>query len=366
MKRLILALVVTIGLCYLLLRVVDVPFAEVRDEVTARMQNLRLLPLLGAFLIYASTYVARGFRLGLLLPGRQRLVHLTAVAARHNLLNLVLPMRSGEASLPWMLRREAGVPWAQGAAALVLARVLDMTGLAFWACVGLAWYGLGSGPGEQVQSAARGVLLTLVLGLLVMRPVASWAAGRLTGRASWIGFVRNVAELVAGLSPGRLAGALFVSLLTWCATYAVYWLLIGTLADPGGDAIAQELAGVDFARSLVGTTGLHMTSVLPVNTVGGAGVWEGAWVAGYTLLAGLEQNAALISGIVAHLCNLVFLAVLGALGYALRGTGRAQRLQSVETSARSSTEGDADLMLSARSVAAPRLSATAESSSRSS
>jgi len=165
-KRLIVALVLTVGLCYLLLQVVDVPLAEVGDEVGSRLPRLRLLPLIAGFLLYASTYVARGFRLALLLGGDFSLVHMAAVAARHNLLNLLLPMRSGEAALPWMLRREAGVPWAEGSAALLIARVLDMTGLAFWACVGLAWYGIGSGEAAQVQSYARGVLVALAWWLL--------------------------------------------------------------------------------------------------------------------------------------------------------------------------------------------------------
>lgn len=318
-KRLALALFVTIALCVLLLYAVELPAGELAEELKERLPKLRGLPLLGAFLVYASTYLGRGSRLALLLGGRQSLLHMAGVSARHNLFNLVLPFRSGEAALPWMLKAEAGVPWSAGSGALVVARVLDMTGLAFWASMGLAIYGLGSGEAEQVEAVAEITLGALVLVLLTMRPISRLISARLPGQGRVAQFARGAALHIAQLRLGQLAGALMITLVTWCATYSTYWLLLMAMStgDPG-DAMAAEYADVSFARSLVGTTGLHMSTVLPVNTVGGAGVWEAAWVAGYTLLAGMEEHAALVSGVVSHLANLCFLVLLGGVGWLLR------------------------------------------------
>jgi len=85
----------------------------------------------------------------------------------------------------------------------------------------------------------------------------------------------------------------------------------------GPDPVGRSLERVDFAHSLVGSTGLHLTTVFPVNTVGSVGVWEAGWTAGY-LIAGLDKEAAGISAVVSHLLVFGFIVVIGGLGFLLR------------------------------------------------
>jgi uncharacterized membrane protein YbhN (UPF0104 family) len=69
----------------------------------------------------------------------------------------------------------------------------------------------------------------------------------------------------------------------------------------------------------VGTTGLHLTAILPVNTPAGVGAWEAGWTAGY-VLAGVDELAAAASAVGTHIVIFGFILVLGALSILLRPT----------------------------------------------
>jgi uncharacterized membrane protein YbhN (UPF0104 family) len=274
-----------------------------------------------AFAVYTASFALRGLRLAVLLPGASDYLHLTSISARHILLAVVLPFRTGEASLPLMLSLEAGRPAAEGLSVLALMRVLDLLCVAVCLVTGLALGGAAGalGTGELAPDAvlqrAWIVLGALVLAVLVARPLAARVAVLAASPRRVLAFVGGMAAHVARLGTRQLITALAVSLATWACTYGACWLLLRAMAAPEalGDA-----ARVSFAAALVGTTGLHLSAVIPLSPLAGAGTWELGWVAGYHALVGLSESDAMTSALVTHAAIFAFIAVLGGAAFLVR------------------------------------------------
>ncbi|MFT7463301.1 MAG: uncharacterized membrane protein YbhN (UPF0104 family) [Pseudohongiellaceae bacterium] len=320
-KRLGLALLASIVAIGLLLGVSDISGQSAAEGVIAMAKALSPGWVALTFAAYALSYVGRAARLSLLLPGQLPLLRLFSISARHNLFNLVLPLRSGEASLPLMLRNECGRPLAEGTAALVVARVLDLTSVCLFLLLGLALSGLG---GDELRPPVLGLLVALLAVACALRPVALWLSKRLpTDKGRVANFAASTATHLAAQPSGRLLASLAVSLLTWLLTYCACWLLVVDMAHGDGSTVSS-LAQVTFVTSLVASTCLHLVGILPINTMAGVGPWEAGWVAGYVFI-GVTQEAAFASAVVSHGVIFSMVSLLGGLGLVLRGPQQAER-----------------------------------------
>jgi uncharacterized membrane protein YbhN (UPF0104 family) len=109
--------------------------------------------------------------------------------------------------------------------------------------------------------------------------------------------------------------ATLVSLATWAATYGACWYVLQSMAAP--DALGAQVSELTFAESLIGTTGLHLSAVLPLSPVASVGTWEAGWTAGYAVV-GLDLDLAATSALVSHVLILGYIAALGGLAWVWR------------------------------------------------
>jgi uncharacterized membrane protein YbhN (UPF0104 family) len=316
-KRLLPAALLAVALVAVLAAVTNLQWERVGGTLAALDPGLTA----AAFAVYAASFAGRGLRLLLLVPGASSFAHLTSISARHILLAVVLPFRSGEASLPVMLSVEAGRPLSEGISVLALMRVLDLLCVAAWLLAGLLLGGAAGAAGQGALSpdAVRGrallVLGALAAAVLLARPVATRLTPLAHSPRRVLSFVGGMAAHVAALGGRQLAAALLASLATWGCTYGACWLLLRAMAGP---AALGAAAHVSFAASLVGTTGLHLSAVIPVSPLAGAGTWEAGWVAGYHWLVGLSEADAMTSALVSHVAIFAFIVALGAPAFLLR------------------------------------------------
>jgi len=342
-KRWLPALAVSVVLIALLAAATRLHWSDVADTLAALHPGDVAL----AFAVYAASFVGRGLRLGVLLPGAGSTAHLASISARHIFLAVVLPFRSGEASLPLMLSSECGRPLHEGVPVLGLMRVLDLAAVAAWLLVGLLLTGrlglpaAGAAVGSMADGAAGGVAAgasaTGAAGDMTLRALAVFAlftggllalpflARRLVplqrSTRKLLAFAGRSAALVAALSRRQLLLAALTSLATWAATYGACFLVLRSMSGAPAP-LGPAAAAIDAASSLVGTTGLHLSAVIPVSPIGGVGTWEAGWTAGYTFI-GMEPAAAATSGIVSHVLVFAFITVLGGAGFLVRGARRA-------------------------------------------
>lgn len=214
--------------------------------------------------LLVATYFVRAWRLYDYFPRETsgRFIELFHLAQVHNLLNIMLPFRSGETSFPLLMRSEFDVPLLHGTSALLVMRLLDLHAL-------LAAGGLGLVVAAEQKMLAGLLWLVFLLApipaFLVKEPLLRALRPRLKGKLA-----RILGGVVEGL-PATLAALLrawFATVLNWGVKVLVFaWALglmgVGPLTATFGGAIGGELS-----------------SVLPFHAPAGVGTYSAGIVAG--------------------------------------------------------------------------------------
>lgn len=234
-----------------------------------------------AVALLLATYVLRTWRIYDYFPAetKGRFGVLLRLVQVHNLLNVMLPFRTGEASFPFLMRREFGVPLARSTSALLVMRLFDLHALLTAAAIGkiigmqgtwlwLPWLLFLSLP--AFAFAARG-------------PLVAVAAKILPSRGKGAKLERLVEEAAAGLPANAAAFA-----RAWGATLVNWFVKIAVLAW-----VLVLLCGLDLGAAFGGGLGGELSSVLPVHAPAGVGTYPASITAGAIAFGASTRSAAL-------------------------------------------------------------------------
>ncbi len=253
---------------------------------------------------------------------RAPLLLTTSIVAVHNLLNMILPVRTGEISYVMLAQKRLNARLSEGAATLVLARLYDMVGIAAFFLVG--FFAIRTGEGSTGRYAIAAVILFAVslVALLLLGPIVDRLRRFLDARKTLPGSrLEKLKRLLASLSTaitdakarGEFLRIFAVTEMQWFFTFLTCFSILR--ACPG----AHDFP---FLASIVGSTGLSLALILPINPIGNVGTFEAGWVLGY-MLAGLPRETATASAIVAHAAILFYAGFLALFGYLhLRATAK--------------------------------------------
>jgi hypothetical protein len=300
-----------------------------RVWVVARHASLS--GLAWAFLLAVAVALFRGLRLRLVAGPALSTGQATGVICVSQLATSLLPWRLGELALVPLLHF-SGVPGTvRGLSYLVVLRLLDLVALLALALAAAA------ATGAHVLGAVlalAGLCLTaltawLVTGRGLRRIASAWRHRRPFRRTLLARLLEARRELRnASRSRVRLAGAVASALAIWAGVWAVTAQLLR--------AMNLEWAP---ATVLLGVIGATLGAALPINAVGNFGTLEGGWTVA-AASTGMAAHDALVAGFAAHLWNLVFTVVLGAVAAAAlalshpgsrRSSARAARSQPSTT-----------------------------------
>jgi hypothetical protein len=242
-----------------------------------------------------------------------------AISAAHNMAAYVLPAKSGEASLIVYLRGTSGVTTGEGAATLMVSRIVDLGILCAWLALSAVVLGLGEharagawfvGAGAVLALGAAAILWLGARSERLVHVAVSLSRtlhldrgerrGALVARV--VGFA---AALAAAGSEGRFARGALYSVPLWAGVFAFY-------AVPARGAGLGPEHG--FLEAVFGSSLAVLTNLLPINGLAGFGTQEAGWVAGFGLL-GVGREAALTSGLAVHLVQLFNTCLFGLLGH---------------------------------------------------
>lgn len=293
--------------------------------------------------LYVTVNLVRALRSRVLLPGRAPgLGMLLPVSLGVSLLGNTLPIRAGEVSFVVLARTHAGVPAADAAAAVTVARLLDLVAVAVWfvplalwrlpylppttdwpvhGTPTIAWMG---GAAAVVLGGALTVLTLVSLGRHGTRAVAMVLAR--TGADRWrparraLRLAEDTVDALGALRrPGVLLPAFGLTLVAWLGTFT--WLY----------AFARALGGrAGFAPFVVGATFASLSKAIPTPTLGGHGVSEAGWTLGMSLV-GWPPDLAIATGLGVSVLNLVAAAALGLPALAWLERARRQASARPET-----------------------------------
>ncbi|WP_413711309.1 lysylphosphatidylglycerol synthase domain-containing protein [Rhizobium sp. Rhizsp82] len=263
------------------------------SSILAQWAAVGVLPIVIALVLLTSTYFLRTWRILDYFPretsGQFRT--LFRVTQIHNLLNIMLPFRSGETSFPLLMRTEFGIPLARGTSALLVMRLLDLHALLAAAGIGLA------------SEAGNGLIAWIIWAAFLALPVAAFIVRKPLLRFGFKLAPKKAQGFLAEIENGLpVDGIAFAR--AWAMT-AVNWLVKVLVL-----AWALSLMGVlPLAASFGGALGGELSSVLPVHAPGGVGTYPAGITAGavaFGALGGKEALAALAqASINAHLLIIV-------------------------------------------------------------
>lgn len=325
--RLLAWLAVTILAIGILLQLVD--FREVM--LVLRQSNPWFIIL--ALVLYASSYILRALRVQRLYPQEHLPLNgLWQVMALHNLMNYLMPLRTGDLSLIYFLKRRFGVAIGTGTGIWIVTRALDLLVSLLYLTIALGIYQYRGGrEGSGFVLAIAVVLGSLtLLGLLLLPWVWGLGLRLLNFVQARLPFLRRpiVTSLFTKLEEAgvvirapqhrrQLVELTLISVALWATLFGFYAAVLQ----------ASGIAMLSLPEIVIGSSGAVIANFLPINSFASIGTLEAGWVAGFSLI-GMSPSVALLSGIAAHIWIIVFavgLAVAGIVYDALRARLRHGR-----------------------------------------
>jgi uncharacterized membrane protein YbhN (UPF0104 family) len=210
----------------------------------------------------------------------------------HNLFNNLLPMRSGEASFPLLMKRDFSVPFGRSIPGLFYLRLLDLH------------------------------FLLLLAGaiLLPRRGAGGWMALAALASVPFLFFLlQERLRLQIGANPGRVRRLLNRAMQGLPSSPALFLLTVLWTGVNWGVKLAVfawillSFSPMPFATALMGSVTGEVSSVLPFHGVAGAGTYEAGILAGLVPL-GIPLEAGVRGAVNLHLFVLGASLIGGGLG----------------------------------------------------
>jgi glycosyltransferase 2 family protein len=288
------------------------------EDIIQTLRQINPVFLLAGFLLYVGCYLFRTLRFYYLLDEEISFRELFPIICLHNLINQILPAKTGELSYIYLIKKIHDRTIGEGIATLFLARMFDVISISVLFLVSFIFV-------LPSLTTNRGVVYTviIILGVFIgilflflykarfcLKIVSAFLSFIHAGTTKTGDFIlRKGAETIPVLERARSGGkysylVLFgLSLCIWGALYSFTIVLVTAMN------IHLSLPAMIFACSFG-----FMTAILPVQGIGNFGTFEAGWTAGF-LSVGLPAELAISTGFSYHIINLLFNVLLGVYGY---------------------------------------------------
>ncbi|WP_428034870.1 lysylphosphatidylglycerol synthase domain-containing protein [Amphritea sp.] len=271
--------------------------------------SLGTLVLLVVLSLSSNALRALRIRISFELPGR-RYPQMFYLSTNHNLLNNLLPMRTGEVAFPVLIKRYFGIGLMSSSSHLLLYRLLDLVALLSVAGVLAVW--------QFNPLASVGLALVTVVGLLLFdqgKRLVVW----LLGRFSHPKLVKLAQALAVLPTRGGHFGAIVLT------TYAIW--LTKLLAFLG---VVLQLSELTLTQAVTSVALADLSSILPIHGVAGSGTFEAAFVLAGQFYA-IDTTALLKVAVQLHLFLLLMSFVAFGLGWLVAKIFHRQEALQAET-----------------------------------
>lgn len=216
------------------------------------------------------------------------------LSTSHNLLNNLLPMRTGEVAFPVLIKRHFGIGLLESGSHLLLYRLLDLAALLSIAATLIIW---------QYSVAAALGFAALVIGALCLFDRAKALGVRLLRCISHSKLQKLADALMQLPTRGQHFSAIVVT------TYAIW--ITKLLAFLG---VVLQLSELTLAQAVTSVAIADLSSILPIHGVAGSGTFEAAFVLAGKLY-GTDTTALLTVAVQLHLFLLLMAFVAWGLGW---------------------------------------------------
>ena len=303
------AIGITIALVAILLSQIEA------SDVITTLAGIDPLYLIAGFVLYVCSNFFRALRFHILLNKEVGLRDLFNIVCVHNMVNNILPARTGELSYIYLLKKLHGRKTGEGIATLFVARMFDFITISLLFFISALM--IRDLP-EMILKAVWVIAFFMVSIVIVLITLLCFGN-------SFINLVRNFfrrfnlekkyfvdyllrkgEEMVEHFeeikTTGKIIELVIISVGIWLFLYSLNYTLIR----------AMDI-NLYFFAVLLGSTFAIFTTVLPIQGIGGFGTFESGWAVGFITM-GLAKEVAISSGFGYHLIILIYFLILGCYG----------------------------------------------------
>jgi uncharacterized protein (TIRG00374 family) len=290
---------------------------SIQDIITT-LSRINPLYLLAGFGLYSCTYLLRAWRFHVLLNKEVGTKDLFSIECVHNMMNNLLPARTGELSYIYLLKTEQNKTTGEGLATLIIARIFDFMIISIFFLLFFAFvknlitdFSVLIGIGILFLF----FLIILLLGLLfygkafltLFKQFARYMNFEKVRLGDYI--TKRSEETLEGFEKFKAGttsihtSVILFSTGIWILEYSLFYLIATSLG------ISLEPVQIFFASSFA-----IFSTVLPIQGIGGFGTTEAGWALGF-ISVGVPTELAISSGFAFHLLILLYTLILGGMGY---------------------------------------------------
>ena len=288
------------------------------EEISSTLRRVSVRALMIGFFLYSLLIWTKALRFRELLELDVPVRQLAPILALHTFWGNLLPMRSGDLSYIYLMKRREGVDETKSVASLMLASIIDlMLLLAFM--VGTGWLLRSSLIGELSRTILFVAPLTMFCALAILLSTACTAPNVCIAIASWCAkpLLHFEKRPITWLVNKCLDVIHELTHIRFDRRFSKIWgySLLGLGIRFGFQCYLAREMGIDVSVVRL-TFALGFTSIfnlLPVQSVGNFGTVEFpfAWV---LMRFGTQKELAIVAGFSLHLVILLYCIPLGIYG----------------------------------------------------
>jgi uncharacterized protein (TIRG00374 family) len=285
------------------------------EEIVETIQRLNPYMVLLGFFVYLGGLLCRAFRFKIVLNIKElRYYDLFTIVAVSNLINNVLPARTGELSYIYLLKKRIDVPLKHGVASLLVVRIFDVFSISILLLLSI----LCLYKNYLLPSQTQIVILLFLLLFLSILALTALCQGKfsvtIAKTASFLkirksDFINKILEMLYEVEQNLITiytkkiffQLLLLSLIISSIGSIIFILILSDLMEIG-------VCGIFFI-----TIFTCVTLILPIHSFAGFGTYEGAWVIA-SISLGIPIDIAILSSFIAHIVGLLYTVGAGIFG----------------------------------------------------
>lgn len=283
-------------------------------DVISTIENINLAFLLIGFILYTCSYIFRAWRFHILLNKEVSIKDLFNIGCVHNMMNSLLPVRTGELSYIYLLKKINSRTTGEGIASLLVARIFDFIAITLLFFISFIF-------AQELLTELVHIIWILLIFLLSMvflllMVIYSREPVRLLKiilKITWLdkfsvsNYVLKIFEegnksIEKIHTKNLFIQVLSLSIIVWFLNDLIVFFL---------------LKGMDINLPLqivvLGATFSLLSMIIPIQGIAGFGTQEGFWVFAFAPL-GLPLDKAISTGFVFHIVIIMYFLILGAVG----------------------------------------------------
>ena len=297
--------IVSLILVWFLLSLIDI------NDIKYSFSLVSLKTILFSFVLYGFANFLRMMRFKSLFNHIPKL-KLFNIVNLHNFFNNLLPLRLGELSLFYLLKKSGKVETTSSVPYFFLLRLFDLFSIVLIFLIALLFF---SGVPASFIWIFYLILFLLIIFIFIFFSFRSKG----TKYINWIRrfekykivkklilFLESSLFAVRELNRLHYVKLLFISFILWTSLYSVNYLIVRSI----NNEVALPLIIIVSSLTI-------FTNLLPFYGVGGFGTMESIWSLGFVIF-GFSKVFAISSAFVLHIFQFLFLFVLALFSFFIR------------------------------------------------